>query len=466
MDFKPSTKTIVTEIRNTVVDKVSRDLIQRSSQSAYLGTSPLTSTQVSVDNKNFHTVQVKHHLTINAPEPVVLSLTSTGPLVDVPAYDPSVPFRDAVISIAPLVIGQPLTITVEDDTPLTQVTVVIFNKDNGETESLLLRKKGDVFTGFLPTLLGGVPVSFDDMLCPSHGNRIRVMYTDTRNPSGVPKNVYAEIIATSPYHDARILMGDSVRVNKPVGIVVQDLDTTADVIAVACNVPARNVFKRVELLRAERPQGPVYIGTLDKDVLGLEIGDVVEILYVDSISATGEIDVPITHTMIASPDVPSTGELLAPEEVKVFGNTLISVIDPDVTGLSMHVIALNESTNAYLPVNCVETVYGSGEFVGLLPISETKQIGKLEVKSGDVIRLTYVDQKANDLESTLIVRKIKFSAPTKSDETPEEVPTTPFVSGTIELQVNGLFSITGSFVGTVTIKGKSVNATAVDLIVA
>lgn len=450
-DFKPSERTLVTETRTHLVDKHTRTFLGRANQSAYLGLGEMLVTDVNVTKTNHFTTSITKHLTVVSPSPVILSLTSTGPI---PQPDiPSDGYKDAAIIANDFIIGNDLVITVVDDTPLNAINVVILC-ETGETEPITLTRADDttnVFVGKIGTSLSGTMASFDSILHPSHNNLVTVMYKDHRSASGKPKQIKTTVKAISPYSDAQIMVPSMIHIGRPIGIVVEDRDLDGSVGSVQLEVEvAGTIVQQLELLRADRPYGSVFVGTIDAGAIYLEMNDVVTFRYNDPRDANGFPKV-IERQALVIPMTNNTGQIKLPE-FNGYGRYFINLVDLDIVGHSVQLIALNERTNQFVPVSCDETVYGSGEFVGELILGEESAADVLTVSDGDSIRVTYVDQNAQAGTSELITQTQVFTVP-EAPPTPVEPPV--FVPGTVDLQIDGLFTLYGNFTGTITIKGLS-----------
>ena len=458
-DFKPAERTIVTETRSFLVDKHTRSPINRANQSAYIGTSDLTVTDVNVTASSHFTTRVSKHLTVVSPSPVILSLTSSGPITQ-PEL-PSSGYNDATIVVNDFIIGDDLVITVVDDTPLSAVNVVLLNTNTGETESITLTRQGDIFIGKINTMLDGTWTSFDGVLHPENDNRINIMYQDMRSANGRSKQIKTTVKAVSPYSDAVIRVPAMVRIGQPIGIVVQDRDLADSVGSIVVDYEVGTLTGSITCLRSERPYGTVFVATLDSSTIYMEIDDIVTFKYVDPRDANG-FPKDITIQSIVVPNVNTTGEVIVPD-FNGYGDYFLRLNDPDISGSSVQLIALNERTQSFIPVTCDETILGSGEFIGELTLSGTASPSELLVQANDVIRVTYVDLNTQSGQSVMVQETKPF---TMSDVVVPPVDNPLFVPGTVDMQVDGLFTLFGSFVGTISIKGLSETPVRCNIIVA
>lgn len=460
-DFKPTERTVVTESRTFLVDKHSKAPLIRANQSAYLGLNELQVLDVNVTNTEHFTARVKKHLTIVSPEPVQLTLTSTGPVVHTDI--PSAGYEDATIIANDFIIGEDLVITVVDDTPLQAITVVILNLDTGETENITLIRQDNAFIGRIPTSLAGSWNSFDGILSPSNGQKISLMYVDNRSATGTPKQIRAQVKAISPYTDATVYVTPMVRHGNPIGIVVEDRDLGEDVGEVTITYNVHGVETQLTLLRSDRPYGTVFVGSIETSSLLFEPDDEVNFSYTDLVDANGFPKTIEARSLIV-PQVNTDAEIDIPDFCG-FGSYFIRLRDFDIAGSTVQLIARNERTNKYVVVACNETAVGSGDFVGELWLSEQAVVDQLQVQVDDTIRLTYVDQNNSSGTSALVEQRKPFcAAPVVIEEPVEEGPI--FIPGTIDMQVDGLFTLYGSFVGTITIKALSPTAVRCNVIVA
>lgn len=458
-DFKPSERTIVTETRSFIVDKHTRTSVAKANQSAYLGLGELNVRDINVTEDDHFTTSVTKHLTVIAPSPVILSLTSTGPIIQ--PEIPSSGYTDATIIANDFIIGNDLVITVADDTPLSAINVVLLC-ETGETESLTLTRASDnVFIGKINTSLLGSWTSFDSILHPEHGNSVTIMYTDTRSSSGKPKQIKTTVKAISPYSDAEIMVAPMVHIGRPIGVVVKDADLDSSVGEVEIEYGIDGAYQTLRLLRADRPYGSVFVGTIEADSLYLEIGDTLTFRYNDPRDANGFPKTIEVNAMVM-PVTNVTGVITVPD-LSGFGSYFLRLRDQDIIGSSVQLIALNERTQKFVPVTCDETVYGSGEFIGQLRIVEEAEANALLAVNGDSIRITYVDQNTQSGTSALIQETKTFTVP-DAPAAPVEPPV--YVPGTVDMQIDGLFTLFGSFNGTITIKGLSQTPVRCNVVVA
>lgn len=458
-DFKPTERTVVSELRNFVVDKRGRNLVQRGSQSAYLGADNLTSQDFVVTENEGYTFRVNHHVTLNSPSPVLVSMSSTASpqLPDTPEV-PS--YQDATIVVNDFIIGNDFTITLIDDTPLLNVNVVVYNLTTGETESIELNRVNDVFVGTVSTALGTWN-SFDNVLHPENNNVIRVMYTDNRSASGKPKTIIGEAKAISPYSDAKVQVPAMIRRNLPVGIMVEDRDLDHSVGNINIEYAVGTSFGTMTLLRTERPYGTVFVGTLDTSSFDMPAGEQFIVRYIDPRDANGFPKVIERISTVVEP-TQTTGELIVPD-LNGYGDFYIRLVDLDISGQTLQIIVTNEDTGQYIAVNCEETVFGSGSFIGKLTLTADTPV-TLNVTEGDVISVKYVDQNTQTNESSLIQVNRTFIL--SEDVTDPPTEPTVFVPGTVEFVVNGMFSLTGSFNGNFTVKGIGINPTRCNILFA
>lgn len=464
-DFKPTERTVVTETRTFLVDKHSKAPINRANQSAYLGLNELQVIDVNVTDTEHYTARVKKHLTIVSPEPVQLTLTSTGPIVQPDI--PSTGYTDAVIVANDFIIGEDLVITVVDDTPLQAITVVILNISTGETENITLLRQDNVFVGRISTSLEGAWASFDGILHPANGNSISLMYVDNRSQAGKPKQIRVDVKAISPYTDAVVAAPAMCRVGNPIGIVVEDRDLDATIGEVTVDVTVfsdnGNSNSSLTLTRAERPYGVVFVGSIDTAVMGLQPSDEIKFSYNDPLDANG-FPKTIEATTLIVPYANTDSEIDIPDFCG-YGKYFLRLRDFDIAGTTVQMIARNERTNKYTIIQCNETALGSGDFIGELLLSEVQQDGHLVVLPDDVIRVTYVDQNTSNGNSALVESRKPFCAAPDVVETPV-VEEPVFIPGSIDMVVDGLFTLYGSFVGTVTIKAISSTAVRCNVVVA
>lgn len=458
-DFKPTERTVVTESRSFIVDKHSRSPLNRANQSAYIGLDQLTVTDVNVTDTEHFTTSVSKHLTVICPSPVILSLTSSEPI---PQPDiPSSGYNDATVIANDFIIGNDLVITVVDDTPLSAVNVVLLCS-TGETESLTLTRANDnVFIGKIGTSLQGSWTSFDSVLHPENNNEVSIMYTDTRSSTGKPKQIKTTVKAISPYSDAQIMVPPMLHLGRPIGVVIEDRDLDGAVGSIELEYEVEGVVRTLQMLRADRPYGSVFVGTIDSGDLYLEIGDTITFRYNDPRDANGFPKVIERQSMVV-PQTNVTGEITLPE-FSGYGSYFLRLRDQDITGHSVQMIAMNERTQQFIPVTCDETVYGSGEFVGQLILTDVAGSGTLAIADGDTVRVTYVDQDVQSGGSSLVQERATFTVP-DAPPAPTEPPV--FVPGTVDMQIDGLFTLFGSFNGTITIKGLSDTAVRCNIVVA
>lgn len=458
-DFKPTERTVVTESRSFIVDKHSRSPLNRANQSAYIGLDQLTVTDVNVTDTEHFTTSVSKHLTVICPSPVILSLTSSEPI---PQPDiPSSGYNDATVIANDFIIGNDLVITVVDDTPLSAVNVVLLCS-TGETESLTLTRANDnVFIGKISTSLQGSWTSFDSVLHPENNNEVSIMYTDTRSSTGKPKQIKTTVKAISPYSDAQIMVPPMLHLGRLIGVVIEDRDLDDAVGSIELEYEVEGVVRTLQMLRTDRPYGSVFVGTIDSGDMYLEIGDTITFRYNDPRDANGFPKVIERQSMVV-PQTNVTGEITLPE-FSGYGSYFLRLRDQDITGHSVQMIAMNERTQQFIPVTCDETVYGSGEFVGQLILTDVAGSGTLVIADGDTVRVTYVDQDVQSGGSSLVQERATFTVP-DAPPAPTEPPV--FVPGTVDMQIDGLFTLFGSFNGTITIKGLSDTAVRCNIVVA
>lgn len=172
--YKPITKTIVTEVRQFIVDVVRKVQTFNQSSSANVSDGSVANFEVTVDKDTPFTIHnVNNCLSISTPSTVVLTLDTSAPAVattsDVPVESVRMEVDD--IKAADFIYVRLYNVTDE------KAEVTCYNRTTGETETIVCEKQKDMHFGVLPTsATSNTGTNFDNLLSCSSTDLIVFTY--------------------------------------------------------------------------------------------------------------------------------------------------------------------------------------------------------------------------------------------------------------------------------------------------
>lgn len=445
--YKPTAKTIVTEIRHFIVDAVRRVSSGRQSVAAEVLDATLHQLDVVVSKDNPYVMKdVRHALSISTPSPVMLELTAFGEIPEAEIRNDKV-FFSADINIDPIIAGKFINVEVQDgDMVGATVMVEAFNVRSGETEYMTLHcyEKGR-YKGFIQSLnTADAGVNFDGVMYCKDGDSIRFTYLEAFNEQGMSENISKEAQVTSLIKETKILFNEEVLIGQELQIAVYNGGYTNPVASVVNTRTLTTVG--VEL--AEQDDGTL-VGSLRtgpedlEGIIGVADGDTLHIVHTDAFDTTGLRKTLEGDCRIIVPST-SRGQINIPAMVKVYGNLDIEVRDYDLNSNEVVVSVNNFRTGLSTHVELLEVWPNMRIFRGSLAIPSEIAL------PGDILELTYSDY-GSPAGTDIITKQITVVSHVDHAAPADEEPTSPFdsrLSKPVRMTINGSFFLNGSFAGT------------------
>ena len=469
--YRPSSKTVVAELKLFTVDAVRKVMAFRSTNASKVGLeTPITTQEVNVGDTGFEINNISTLVGISSIKPFVVELAQTNEILTYPTITHDVSF-DGTSTVLHEDESLTITITDEDLSDPTK-TVQVSNVDTGEIETVTLNQVGttSTYTGTLPTVANAVAGTDEDgSLNAVIGNIINIDYTDATDSSGDPESVTYNITVTAvPTHTGVVKLERGFVAGSTLLVRLYDPDLTVSANVYITNSRTGQVENLV-LVPTATP-GLFYFnlstlddpaaGANDSGVMNLQVGDTLVCTYLDATNELGDPET-IQDTLVVGTDVNVTGVVSHSGADKPNEPIIIRVEDAD-RETSVQVTAVNLTTNETETLTLLETQPLSGVFELELPTvlgedtwyAGINNDGSMNVKENDIVRITYNDPVASTGLPFAVVHNVTMLAPD-----PEPTPPDPIVTEdiqTVTMTVTGLFFITGEMPNTtLTIKKTS-----------
>lgn len=447
LDKLRGSKTIVTEHRTYIVDSISRKGISRAAVSARTEKFSEQDIEITPTKQHSITLPTKGFLQISTTFPVIATFNPL-PLSD--AEDgtdvlPKPPFTTAEILVDGTVdTNGTLIIGVYDpDVTADTVKVTAFNTRTGETEILtLLRVDADTFTASLP--IEHFPykgIDFDCTMFAQPGDIIRLFYRDAFTPDGKVVNIQRDVLITSSFVQPRLYVRKQVAPKGTIGICVLNSGVT-EPIAKVRNMRTGSTQELV-LMPTESPFPEFTIHSTAFTTQADDApGDVLQVFYffTDEFGNTDSLNETIVIT-----SQESLGVLSVPNSITTGGLAVIELNDADVITDYVDLVISGNQTNRFSRVRAVRLA----EFVGLY-----MAVYSLEDKFADDQSLTVTYADPSEGITRLVKRPMTIHhvvATPEAVQVPVELVNAQLA---MQMEINGLFTLNGSFTGTVTLAAK------------
>lgn len=470
--FRATHRTVVTEIKSFIIDTVSRTGAFRQTVSARvpdLGT--LSNQDVNVsDQKGFIIHDPEAVVALLSPEPVRLVFVQDKPLIPPEEHEPVPVHTEAEIEVgASFVVGQDMPIQVTDsDLPesIGSVEATVYNVNTGETDTVsLFRSDTGPFSGHIPTVetaLGGV--DFDDLLHVKHNHRLRVIYEE-RKEDGSKVQIEKEVVALSPFTDSVLSVSEIAFPGKPIGIHVEDVDRTGSGTILA-TVDNEETGER-EIVQLSETESGQFVGRVstqlrdqinvpivDDGILTIKEGDSVRVSVPDHQSATNE---PVTMVIPVIENYSTLAQITGPAQTLIGESITFKVTDFAEMGENQLLIPVeNTRTRERIIVPVFETFPLSGVFEGELLVGPIGAYNILRAEVGDILQASYIGQAmppSNVALETFFGTVVVGPPVGQTPDVPTELPPLDPDTRRVEMVVDGMFFLNGSFPGKIHIFG-------------
>lgn len=435
--------TLLTEQRVYKVDSISKKALTRRMESTRSDKvqerSQLASRTQPIIIDGF-----KKFFSLGSKFPVMVEFINTG-LVDAPVDETVKPvFTTGTIFADDIKLNKTLSITVFDpDVGDEVIKVVLFNVRTGETEEVtLVRTKIDLtmFTGSV-RIVGKLDKGndFDGAMCAKGNDVLRILYNDARAENGLPKQVSKDIRVHSALEEPTLTIRNY---------------TISDVVYIHIDKPVAGGVLTVEhngnIETLYEPEGDAYVTSFR--VAAFKFDEKAEVKY----TYDSEYGEPVTLSQVVKRvrEYP-TPKLIVPDVID--GLSDITVVDYNNTSDEATIIVAQGRNDHVLKARAIGN---TGHY-------------KVTVDSKDFNNVNteiryYISQEGSVAwveRSASVVLDLNPEVPEVPEE-PEESEDSNSIIGSCKFLVNGLFTINGSFKGTVRITPVDIHDVACDIILA
>lgn len=441
--YRPTSKTVVTEIKQFIVDKVRRVAQSNYSVATRLTENTLTTTDVVVGPDDPYTLKDVHNIvSISCPHEITAEFMSFGAIPEPEKRTEQVYFDASIEIVGASQAGRFLTIRVYDAdlyTP-TPISVDVMNMRTGETEVVYLaREKQGVYAGFAQTQNNPAQgVDFDGVMYCRRDDILRVMYDEPHNANGNSQQIQIDVVMTLDFAETILDAPTSVPYNSYLYFKVKN-----PVTPIVTVVNSRTQITRTVNIHA---QAPLLLGAIENETtLDVQGGDTLTLttigrdIYGQNITVTHEVIVPTANVGV-SMEVPTVSDVAKPFDILVTDNNMPQdanvVISNAAQGTTYNVAALPEFSY-------------SGRYRVSLPNLHNYALPGQQL----VIRYT---------SGLFVVTKVVNTIMEKSPECEPVETDTSTVSAPVVFKINGLFLLNGSFAGTIKLSAnKAVRCTLI-----
>lgn len=448
--YKPTAKTITTQVRQTVTDAVRRQSAGHQDVATEILSATLLQLDVVVGPDNPYTLKdVRQYLSISTPFPIGLELTAFGEIPPLEDRVEQKQFSKATMTIEPVLAGKFINVAVIDaDLFGDKITVECFNTNSGETEYVTLNcVRKNEYRGFIQSLNSAdAGVNFDGTMYCKDADILRFTFTDPHNEHGLSEDIVQDVVVVSPVKATRMMVQRYVVSGEKLRVAIYNGSPAPFQSFTVVNETTGTVMDGLLETAPNDPTvliGSIALGIDDTaDEMAVAANHVLTITYANGNDSVGMYR-SITETAIAKDPgtVPSSIDVAA--TVKIYSELEIEVSDFDLFTSEVEVFVTNQRTNISAPVVLYEVWPGMSVFRGVVLVGP--EIGL----PGDTLEITYSDYSTNGTvvltTHTVVASHVEHVDPV-DEETPNPVDNS--ISKPVRFTVNGLFLLNGSFAGT------------------
>ena len=464
--YRPANKTVVSEIKGFVTDAVRKvNAFRATSATSIPSDSPVTTQDVNVGDSGFQISDISKLVGISSTNSFIIELTQTKTIETYPEEYDSGSFEGSPVEINP---GQSIDIVLTDeDLTVSQIGVVVTNLDTGEVENVTLYRQGSThtYTRTLLTIDSGVTGTDDDQnLHVSIGDSVQISYSDAANDAGNPETITHDIsVVAVPTFTGLLKLDDAFTLGSTLKVQLYDADLAGNGTANVSVFNQRSTQTENLILTETATLGLFDFdlptaddATLipdDSGVMNVQAGDGLVGTYIDAVNSSG-LPETINTNITAGTVVYNTGVVEVIGDLKIGNPITLRVTDPDMA-TNVNISVVNQSTNEIETVLLSEITPLSGIFEGQITTTIGEDIwyagtnddGDINVKSGDVLRVTYNDPIASTGLPYAVVETVVMLDPDPAPPGPTPIITTE--DHTVTMTVKGLFYINGEMPDTV-----------------
>lgn len=428
--YKPTEKTVVTEIKQFVVDSVRRVGAGFHSVATKITDETLDQKDVVITLEKPYTLLDVHNVcSIQTPFPIIAEFTAFG---EIPTPDTRTEqtFTDAVITYGDAYAGRFITVTISDADQFTMgpLEANVINLRTAETEKFKLGPTDEqgVYTGYFQTQNNAATgVDFDGVLYCQKDDMLRVYYTDPYGASGKSVEVVKEFVVGLDFKETTIQAPHALPFDKRLSVRVLN--------PVSTMVSVKNKRTSSVIEQMVGNYQPILLGYEDGELeLSVQDNDII-VISTSGKNMYGEFTT-VSQEVIVS-GVTIEPELTAISLADVRDPFVIKVLDYNLPA-NPFVSLINTSTLQTTKYPLVEEYPHSGRYAVTLPNLLSN------VLPGQLLQISYTAGEKT-------VSKNVDTIMGQTDEVVDTKPLAPTLSAPLRMTINGQFFLNGSFAGTI-----------------
>lgn len=428
--YKPLAKTVVTEIKHFIVDKVRRVGQGDYTVATKVTEATMTQTEVVVGPDNPYTMKDVHNLvSIQCPYEIMAEFTSFGSIPEPEVRTEQIYFDATLETVGATQAGRFITVRVTDKDVYTAapLSVDVLNLRTGETETANLNRESQgVYSGFFQTQNNDAKgVDFDGVMYCQKDDMLRISYEEAYAANGLSREISIDVTVTLDFAETSIEMPTSapfdsflnLRVKNPAGntlTITNGRTGTSLSKVIGTFAPVALAYEDTDSSFAVQEGDELTVVVLGKDIYG-------QVLNISK-----------TLTIAAAPVMPVMDTVAIADVAKPFTVNIQDYNLPATASMKF----TNAATGIFTSVPMVLTYQYSGLFSLTLPTLVNLAL------PGQPLTLSY---ESNGLIVTKNIDTIM--APTAECET--IVDDTNVESAPVTFKINGSFFLNGSFAGTI-----------------
>jgi hypothetical protein len=429
--YKPLAKTVVTEIKHFVVDKVRRVGQGNFSVATKVTEASMTQTDITVGPDNPYTMKdVSNLVSIQCPYEIIAEFTSFGSIPEPEVRSEQIYFDATLETVGATQAGRFISVRVTDKDVYTAapISVDVMNLRTGETETANLNRESQgVYTGFFQTQNNDAKgVDFDGVLYCQKDDTLRVSYEEAYAANGLSREVSLDVVVTLDFAETTIEMPTSapfdsflnLRVKNPAGTmlsVTNNRTGTSLEKVIGTFTPIALAYEDTESSFAVQEGDELTVVVLGKDIYG-------QVLNISK-----------TLTIAAAPVVPVMDTVAIADVAKPF--------TVNIQDYNLPATAAMKFTNAVTGISTSVPMELAYQYSGLFSLTLPALVNL--ALPGQPLTLSY---ESNGLIVTKNIDTIM--APTEECEA-AIADDSGVQSAPVTFKINGSFFLNGSFAGTI-----------------
>uniref|UniRef100_A0AB39CE69 Uncharacterized protein n=1 Tax=Pseudomonas phage HRDY3 TaxID=3236930 RepID=A0AB39CE69_9VIRU len=436
--YKPPARTVVTEMRQFLVDNTRRQNINAFSVATKVTEATLEQKDVTIGPDNPYTLKDVHNvLSIQCPHPIKIKLTSFG-VIPEPEVRTEQVYFDAEIAIGVANASRfvPVTVVDKDIFTLAPISINVQNMRTGETETVQLERNGQgVYSGFLVTQNNDAQgTDFDGMMFCRKDDILRFIYEEPYGASGLSQTVTKDQVVTLDFEPTEVVAPATVAFGSFLNFRVKNaVGQTATVTNMRSGSTKQVVLGNFAPFEITYDDGPNSFAAEDLDVF--QIVTQGKDIYGQIQNVVAEITV---GNSVPSIDAQTQVDVTQGFDIVVVDNNMpmapVLRLKNDFTGVEFN-YPLGQKDFAY-----------SGRFVA--HFDSFFHVGL----PGQPVTISY---QGNGSTVTKVLELVA-PAPAAPEPQPEPDPEDSVQSAPVSMVVNGHFFLNGSFAGTIELSADTV----------